>query len=182
MMPAKPAPAVYLITGIQAAGKSTVAQALAERLPNSVHVRGDVFRQMIVNGRADVTHDLTHEALCQLRLRYQLAATVTDRYAVAGFSVLVQDIVLEDDLPRLIGQIRSRPLYVIVLAPDPATVAAREAARSKDAYDEWAIAELDRSLRCRTPRLGLWLDTSGQTPDETVAEILDRARAEAAVP
>jgi adenylylsulfate kinase-like enzyme len=33
--------AVVLITGIQAAGKSTVAQALAERLPRSVHVRGD---------------------------------------------------------------------------------------------------------------------------------------------
>ena len=37
--------AVVLITGIQAAGKSTVAQELAERLPRSVHVRGDVFRR-----------------------------------------------------------------------------------------------------------------------------------------
>ena len=45
---------VILITGIQAAGKSTVAQALAESLPNSVHVRGDLFRRMIVNGRVDM--------------------------------------------------------------------------------------------------------------------------------
>jgi len=37
--------AVVLITGIQAAGKSTVAQELADRLPRSVHVRGDVFRR-----------------------------------------------------------------------------------------------------------------------------------------
>ncbi|WP_228782140.1 hypothetical protein [Nocardia abscessus] len=29
--------AVYLVTGIQAAGKSIVAQALAERLPRSAH-------------------------------------------------------------------------------------------------------------------------------------------------
>jgi uridine kinase len=35
--------AIILITGVQAAGKSTVAQSLAERLPRSVHVRGDVF-------------------------------------------------------------------------------------------------------------------------------------------
>lgn len=31
---------VTLITGVMAAGKSTVVQALAERLPRSVHVRG----------------------------------------------------------------------------------------------------------------------------------------------
>ena len=45
-------PQLILITGIMAAGKSTVAQHLAERLPNSVHLRGDVFRRMMVNGRA----------------------------------------------------------------------------------------------------------------------------------
>ena len=48
-------PWLILLTGIMAAGKSTVAQHLAERLPHSVHLRGDVFRRMIVNGRADVT-------------------------------------------------------------------------------------------------------------------------------
>lgn len=47
--------AILLITGIQAAGKSTVAQLLAERLPRSVHVRGDLFRRMVINGRADMT-------------------------------------------------------------------------------------------------------------------------------
>ena len=46
-------PPVYLITGMMASGKSTVAQALAERLPRSVHVRGDLFRRMIVSGRVD---------------------------------------------------------------------------------------------------------------------------------
>jgi hypothetical protein len=36
-------------------------------------------------------------------------------------------------------------------------------------------------LRHRTPRLGLWLDCSEQTPAETVAPILELAWAEAAV-
>ncbi|MFD9885204.1 AAA family ATPase, partial [Streptomyces alboflavus] len=44
---------VIVITGIMAAGKSTVAQALAERLPRAAHVRGDVFRRMIVSGRQE---------------------------------------------------------------------------------------------------------------------------------
>ncbi|MFI4875099.1 MAG: DUF1559 domain-containing protein, partial [Blastopirellula sp. JB062] len=58
-------------TGIMAAGKSTVAQRLAERLPldqfpRSVHLRGDLFRRLIVNGRADLGVELTDEALAQL--------------------------------------------------------------------------------------------------------------------
>src|ERR1700691_5532895 len=40
--------AVLVVTGIQAAGKSTVAQLLAQQLPRSVHLRGDTFRRMIV--------------------------------------------------------------------------------------------------------------------------------------
>ncbi|RUQ01541.1 phosphotransferase, partial [Microbacterium sp. HSID17254] len=37
---------MYLLTGIQASGKSTVAQSLAERLPApAVHVHGDRFRR-----------------------------------------------------------------------------------------------------------------------------------------
>jgi adenylylsulfate kinase-like enzyme len=45
-------PPIYLVTGIMASGKSTIAQALAERLPRSAHVRGDTFRRFIVRGRA----------------------------------------------------------------------------------------------------------------------------------
>ena len=43
---------IFLITGLMASGKSTVAQVLAERLPRSVHLRGDAFRRMIVNGQS----------------------------------------------------------------------------------------------------------------------------------
>lgn len=80
--------AIVLITGIQAAGKSTISQALAERLPRSVHVRGDVFRRMVVGGRAEMTPGPSNEALQQLRLRYRLAAQVSDTYFEAGFTVI----------------------------------------------------------------------------------------------
>ncbi|WP_181791697.1 AAA family ATPase, partial [Streptomyces phytophilus] len=62
-------PAVLLLTGVQAAGKSTVAQLIAERLPRSAHVRGDVFRRMVVGGRAEMAPQGSPEALRQLRLR-----------------------------------------------------------------------------------------------------------------
>ncbi|WP_018349465.1 zeta toxin family protein [Longispora albida] len=93
-------PSIILITGIQAAGKSTVAQLVAERLEKSVHVRGDLFRRMVIGGRAEPTPgSMPAEAVRQLRL---------------------------------------------------------------------------------TPRIGLWLDSSEQTPEQTADEILARL-AEAAI-
>ena len=72
--------------------------------------------------------------------------------------------------------IRLRPLHVIVLAPEPAAVARRESARTKTGYGGgWTIAQLDAALREETPRIGLWLDTSHQTPGETIDEIISRA-------
>ena len=79
-----PRPAVFLITGPMAAGKTTVARLLAQRFERGVHLEGDVFRRSIVSGRVEMTPDPTTEALAQLRLRYRLAATVADAYAAAG--------------------------------------------------------------------------------------------------
>ncbi|MFC8431607.1 AAA family ATPase [Streptomyces sp. NPDC057253] len=172
---------VVLVTGVMAAGKSTVAQALAERLPRAAHVRGDVFRRMIVSGREEFVPGAPGEALAQLRLRYRLSAATADAYAEAGFTAVVQDVVLGEELTGYVRLVRTRPLYVVVLAPDAGTVAAREAARAKTGYDgaAWTVPALDEALRASTPPIGLWLDTSGQTPAQTVEAILagrERAR------
>ena len=179
---------VIVVTGIQAAGKSTIAQALAERLDRSVHLRGDVFRRMIVSGRAEMgPADPPAEAIAQLRLRYRLAAMAADVYAGAGFTVVLQDIIIGSHLADMVATIRARPLYVVVLAPRADVVLAREharhLARGKTAYQpgDQSPAELDAALRRETPRIGLWLDTSAQTVAQTVEEILGRFRAEAEV-
>lgn len=164
-----------LITGIQAAGKSTVAQRLAERLPRSVHLRGDLFRRMIVNGGRSMLPNPRADAVAQLQLRYRLAAAAADQYAQAGFAVVYQDVIMEGDLEAQVRRIRTRPLHVVALLPSPEVVDRREAERDKKAYDPWTVAALDDALRTRTPRIGLWLDTSDQEPAQTVDEILARA-------
>lgn len=172
---------VIVVTGIQAAGKSTVAQELAERLERSVHVRGDLFRRMIINGRAEMgPASPPAEAVRQLRLRYRLAAAAADGYAEAGFTVVLQDIILGVHLTEIVAAIRARPLYVVVLAPRAEVVLARENARrlgrGKVAYkpgDE-SVAELDAHFRTETPRTGLWLDSSDQSPAQTADEVLAR--------
>jgi len=128
-----------------------------------------------------MTPDPCEEALRQLRLRYRLAAGVSDVYFEAGFTVITQDVILGDDLADMTALIRGRPLFVVVLAPSADAIAAREAARGKTAYGTWAIDELDDVLKHQTPRLGLWLDTTGQTPAETVDEILTRGSIEARI-
>ncbi len=167
-----PQPSIVLITGVMAAGKSTVAQGLAESLPRSVHLRGDVFRRMIVRGRADITPDLAPDARTQLDLRYGLAVSAARQYVQAGFTVVYQDVLLEEDLTRAVRGFSDLPLYVVVLCPPPAVVAAREAQRGKRGYGGgWTVPDLDASLR-RSPRVGWWVDTGALTPRETVEAIL----------
>ncbi len=43
-------PGVWLITGAQASGKSTVADLLARHFERGVHVRGGQFHRWAVNG------------------------------------------------------------------------------------------------------------------------------------
>lgn len=168
-----PSPRIVLITGIMAAGKSTVAQALAERLPKSVHLRGDLFRRMIVNGQAQMGFELSAEALAQLQLRYRLAAMVAGEYLAAGFTVVYQDIIIGEGLAQVLPLYAKHSIHLVVLCPSPEAVAAREAGRNKTGYGDLAwIEQFDRVLHTETPRLGLWLDSSDLTVAETVDHIL----------
>jgi predicted kinase len=171
--PITASPGIILITGNMAAGKSSVAQALAERLPRSVHLRGDLFRRMIVNGQAEMALTLSAEAERQLWLRYQLAADAAKRYVDAGFTVVYQDIIIGPALARMPAAFQGYPLSIVVLCPRADVVAAREMARDKTGYaDQAAIQAFDRILREETPRIGYWLNTSELTVPETVEAIL----------
>lgn len=161
-----------------AAGKSTVAELLALRLPRSAHVRGDIFRRMIINGRADMTPDASADALAQLSLRYDLAAKTADRYAEAGFDAIVQDVIIGPELVTFIERISTRPRYLVVLSPSVTALQWREEQRAKAGYVHFSPDAMDEVLKHETSRIGYWLDSSTQTPEETVDDILanlDRA-------
>jgi cytidylate kinase len=168
---AGPAP-VLVVTGAMASGKSTVAEALARTFPLAAHVRGDLFRRLVVSGQASMAPPLSAAARSQLDLRQQLAAQAADTYAAAGVVAVVQDILLGPDLERFTARVRTRPCYAVVLAPDAATLAARDAARHKQAYGEWTPGEFAAAAR-ETPG-GLHLDTTGWSVAETVRQVLDR--------
>lgn len=165
---------VFLLTGPSAAGKSTVARLLAQRFVRGVHLEGDLFRRAIVSGRVEMTPALAPDAVEQLRLRHRLAAQTADAYARAGYDVVLEDVAAGEDLPYFAGLIDARPLHVVVLLPRLDVVAARNEARGHTGYGDFPLEELYRGFAERTPRIGTWLDTSGQTPEQTVDELLAR--------
>ena len=138
---------VVLITGVMAAGKSTVAQALAERLPRAAHVRGDVFRRMIVSGREDYVPGADGEGEAQLRLRYRLSAATADAYAEAGFTAVVQDVVLGEDLTAYVGLVRTRPCTSSSWRRARRRSRHGRPGRAKTGYGAWTVEDLDGALR-----------------------------------
>lgn len=162
---------IYLITGVMASGKSTVAQLMAERLPKAVHLRGDAFRKMIVSGRVDMSEGAGEEAFSQLRLRYRITAQAAKQYCEAGFDVIVQDNYYCEMLPYMVELLGETSVQVIVLCPSAEAVAAREAARGKNGYGGYSVLPLYESFMSGTPRIGLWIDSSNMTAEETADAI-----------
>lgn len=173
---------VWLVTGAQASGKSTVADLLARQFEHGVHVRGGQFYRWAVRGWVEFDEPgQQREARRLLDLRYRLSARVAVEYASAGFTCVVQDNIYGSDVATWLAMVQPLTTHLVVLRPDVSTVAARDEARNratgKVAYRGEFTPEVNDAHLATTPRNlgGLWLNSSEQTPTETVSEILARA-------
>jgi chloramphenicol 3-O-phosphotransferase len=166
--------ALFVISGVSASGKSTVARLLAQRFERGVCVEGDVIREMVLSGRVEMQPDPEAEALRQLALRYAGALAVADVYLSGGFNVVVEDVIIGSILPEFLGMVPVPEFHLVFLDPDAAAIQQREQERDQIAYDpdQWSVGGLLAVLREETDRIGLWLDTTGQSAEQTVDAIL----------
>lgn len=174
-------PRAVLVIGAQAAGKSTVGRLLAGRFARGALIEGDQLWQMVVAGREDMSDPPSDEARRQLAMRYRHGALLAASFVAAGFVAVHVDNIYGADVIGYLESIET-PRSLVVLCPRPDVIERRERSRGTSSYDGWttagrplidAIRQFDAWLR-ETPPLGLWLDSSDMTADETTDEILRR--------
>lgn len=166
---------LFVISGAQAAGKSTVGAALADALPRSVFIDGDTIGNVVVSGKALMTEPPAVEAVEQLFLRYAGALTVADVYRAAGFDAVIADNIFGTFLDDYLMIAAPEPVHFVMLTPSADVIQAREAARGKNAYrDGFTVDGLVRSIEHETSRVGLWIDNTTLAPAQVVLQILRR--------
>jgi predicted kinase len=173
-------PTLFVVSGTQGAGKSTVAQLLARRFERGAWVSADALQKMIVSGRVwPEGVAMSGAAERQLWLRLKHACLLGRSFVDAGISAVVDDIVVGSRLDELLEHLAGERFVFVMLTPRLEVVRERERERGTALWEQWEW--LDDEIRTKTRRIGLWLDNSDQTPDETVNQILARGWTEGLV-
>jgi predicted kinase len=166
-------PALFVLSGTQGAGKSTVSRLLAGRFERGAWVSSDALQRMVVSGgRWPEGAEMSPDAARQLRLRLRNACLLARSFVAAGITAVVDDIVIGDRVEELLEELAGQPFVFVMLLPRREVVRERERGRGTELWRGWEW--LDDVIRNETRRIGLWLDTSDMTAEETVEAILAR--------
>lgn len=163
---------VTVLTGPPGAGKSTVAQLLADHLTPSVYLHSDDFWRYIKQGWIAPYLPEAHQ---QNQVVLQVLVSAAFGYADGGYQVICDGVVGPWFIGvfRVTAKERALPLSYVILRPDQHTTLERATSRADDALTD---PEPIRSLHGQFSNLGAYeahvLDSTSLTAEATADSIL----------
>ena len=182
MIASQSAGLLWLISGVPGSGKSSVADALARKYPKGVHLPMDDLRQLVRSGLASPL-DWNAETSVQFEIARRNAARLAADYVSSGFSVVIDDVVREADMPQFLPHLGGLVPRKILLSPSIFVVHRRNSQRTNKSFDtkilEPVATRMHGQLLAGCPPEAGWvvLDTSTQSVNDTVDTILKRFEA-----
>ena len=158
---------LIVLTGPPGAGKTSVAQELATRFPQSVSFSLDTIRHFVKSGYCDPWEQV---AVDQVELAQAVAVDMIRRYTGGGYVTIVDGIFFEDELHTLRREFED--VHAFALLPDLETVLRRDGARPADQQQPVRSEELHREFSGTKFVDFKVIDSTEQTVRETVASIL----------
>ncbi|WP_408995336.1 AAA family ATPase [Streptomyces caniscabiei] len=162
---------MIVLTGPPGAGKSTVAQLLADHLAPSVHLHSDDFWRYIKQGWIAPYLPEAHQ---QNQVVLQVLVSAAFGYADGGYQVICDGVVGPwfIDLFRATARERALRLSYVILRPDRHTTLERATSRAGDALTDPGPI---RSLHDQFSDLGAYeahvLDSTDLTAEATAESI-----------
>jgi len=174
---------IFLIAGSPGVGKTTIGRALAGRFAKSMHIPVDDIRFMVVSGIQQPSPQWGEGLIEQLEAARASVCAMALRYRSVGFAVTIDDFWDTYSLLAEYQALLATPqVYRILLYPSQETAMARNLGRygpgAKADYLAVGIRIVYDDLRTAADKLKAqgWIvvDSTGQSVEETVAEILER--------
>src|SRR4051794_6960023 len=169
-----------IVSGMPGAGKTTISNLIARRVPRGAHVGGDAVNAMIRSGSVSFLGTPVDEALRQDELCNRNVCSLANNFIAFGFTVLMDTVIADRaELDFFVALLSPRPVRLLVLAPSIEVCKYRNANRApEEQFDFDGYEQLEADMVREYSDVGWWLDTAQLSADETAdliaAELAER--------